>query len=84
MFNIVIEKECGCFKKSDLENNVQINIKEDALLKAISMKEQMNSDFCGKHDFEVKEDSSNFIISFSNQQTQSQSGGCCGGGCGHH
>ena len=80
MFNIVIEKECGCFKDSDLENNIQLGIKEDALLKAIQMKDQMNSDFCGKHDFELREDSNNFVIAFEQQA----SSGCCGGGCSSH
>jgi hypothetical protein len=80
MFNIVIEKECGCFKDSDLKNNIQVNVKEDALLQAIQMTNQMNSDFCGKHDFELREDSNNFVIAME----QPVSSGCCGGGCGHH
>ena len=82
MFNIVIENECGCFKKSDLKNNIEISTKDDALLKAIEMKQQMNDDFCGKHDFELKEEVNNFVITFADQPAQSS--GCCGGGCSSH
>ena len=78
MHNIIIEKECGCFKRSDLVNNLSIPSKDDALTKAIEMKNQMNDEFCGKHGFELAEDSSNFIISFAGAKPQSS--GCCGGG----
>lgn len=83
MYNISVEKECGCFIKSDLQNNLEIENKEDALLKAIDMKREMDITFCGKHDYEVREESNNFVISFG-QPTQKASGGCCGGGCGTH
>ena len=42
----------------------------------------MNDDFCGKHEFQVIENSNNFIISLKPEPKQS--GGCCGGGCGTH
>lgn len=80
MHTIIVEKECGCFRRSDLENNIQISTKDEALLKAMEMKNQMNDEFCGKHDFEVLESANNFVISFA---AQPQSSGCCGGGCGH-
>ena len=35
MFKIVVEKECGCFKKSDMQNNISMESKDDALLKTL-------------------------------------------------
>jgi len=80
MFKIIIEKECGCFKRSDLINGLEINSKDDALMKSIEIKEHMNSEFCGKHEFKVQEAGSDFVIAMSD----STSNGCCGGGCGSH
>lgn len=81
MPRIYVEHECGCFRKSDLENNIVIEQKDDALIKAIEMSNQMNNDFCGKHEFHVIEENSHFMIGI-NQPPQKHSG-CCGGGCGH-
>lgn len=81
MHTITVENICGCFKRSDLENNLQIQNKDDALTKAMQMTTTMNEDFCGKHDFQLVEDNNNFVISF---KAAPQSSGCCGGGCGTH
>lgn len=83
MHRISVERECGCFKKSHLENNILLNNKDNALLKALEMTNTMNDDFCGKHEFHVVEKAENFIISLK-QEPQSHSSGCCGGGCGTH
>lgn len=80
MFKVVIEKECGCFKKSDLENNLEIASKDEALIKSIEMRDYMNDAFCGKHAFKVQEAGNSFVIAMSD----STSNGCCGGGCGSH
>jgi hypothetical protein len=80
MFKIVIEKECGCFKRSDLQNNIEIASKDDALSKSIEMRDYMNDEFCGKHEFKVQEVGNDFVIAMSD----SKSNGCCGGGCGSH
>lgn len=82
MHTIKVEHVCGCFKRSDLENNLQIANKDEALAKAMSMTTTMNEDFCGKHDFQLVEDNNNFIISFKAEAPASS--GCCGGGCGTH
>lgn len=76
MHKIIVEKECGCFKRSDLENNLEFTSKDEALTKAIEMKNTMNSDFCGKHDFDLVESDSNFVIHFAEQKPSA----CCGGG----
>lgn len=79
MYKIIIEKECSCFKKSDLQNNIEMGSKDQALLKALKMKNQMNQEFCRKHDFSVKEKDNNFIISF--ELNKESSATCCGTGC---
>lgn len=84
MHTILVEKECGCFKRSDLQNNLTIESKDEALVKAIDMSKQMNDDFCGKHDFQVIENNNQFVIRMNQPQTASKSSGCCGGGCGTH
>ena len=80
MFKIIVEKECGCFKKSDLENGIEMESKDGALLKTLEMRDTMNDDFCGKHTFKVQEVANNFVIAMDD----STSNGCCGGGCGSH
>ena len=80
MFKIIVEKECGCFKKSDLENNLSMDSKDEALMKTLEMRDTMNDDFCGKHEFKVQEVENSFVIAMSD----STSNGCCGGGCGSH
>ncbi|HHH51451.1 MAG TPA: hypothetical protein ENK76_03675 [Campylobacterales bacterium] len=79
MFKITVDKECGCFRKSDLENNKSFGSKDDALIEAQNMVNSMNSDFCGKHNFILREDGANFSISMDVPQQQTHSG-CCGGG----
>jgi len=80
MHKIVIEKECGCFKKSSFENNQVIESKDDALMMSMDMVKRMNDDFCGKHGFKLLEVESDFVIAMN----ESTAGGCCGGGCGTH
>ena len=80
MFKIIVEQECGCFKRSGLENGAELESKDEALMKSIEMRDHMNDDFCGKHNFKVQEAGNNFVIAFA----ESTSNGCCGGGCGTH
>jgi len=83
MSTINIDQECGCFKRSELENNVAFDNKDDAMMKAQGMLNHMNEKFCGKHGFELSENGDDFAISMKAQQAQAQpatSGGCCGGG----
>ena len=77
MHKIIVENECGCFRKSDLENNLEIISKDDALSEAIKMKNHMNQEFCMKHEFQLVEEANNFVISFRPQKASS----CCGTGC---
>ncbi len=65
MFKIIVEKECGCFKRSDIESVILLDSKDEALLKSIEMKDMMNNDFCSKHKFIVKEEENKFIIAMN-------------------
>jgi len=80
MSTINIAQECGCFKKSDLENNKQFETKDDALIEAMSMHKHMNEKFCGKHAFELSENGDDFVIAMKAPQQAQASSGCCGGG----
>ncbi|MCF6245403.1 MAG: hypothetical protein L3J43_10265 [Sulfurovum sp.] len=80
MSTINIAQECGCFKKSELENNVAFDNKDDAMIKAQSMVNHMNEEFCGKHGFELSEKGNDFAISMKAPQQAQASSGCCGGG----
>jgi len=62
MFTIVVEKECGCFKRSDFENNVAVESKDEALTKSLEMVNYMNEEFCAKHKFKVEEAEDSFVI----------------------
>ncbi|WP_198304863.1 hypothetical protein [Arcobacter vandammei] len=78
MFKIIVQDQCSCFKKSDLENNIEFASKDDALLKAIEMKNIMNRTFCKKHEFQIQEMFNNLVIKFYKDEPISS---CCGNGC---
>ena len=78
MFTITVDKECGCFKKSSFTNNKTLTSKDDALIEAQSMLSHMNTKFCQKHEFELREDGDNFAIGL--QERGKAHSGCCGGG----
>jgi hypothetical protein len=79
MFTINVEKECGCFKKSPFENNKSHASKDEALLQAQLMVNHMNTKFCQKHEFTLRENGESFNIAMDMRQAPVSSG-CCGGG----
>lgn len=54
--------ECGCFLKSNFENNKSYDSRDEALMKANKMADTMNNVFCQKHFFKVLEDGDDFLI----------------------
>jgi len=78
MSTIIVEKECGCFKKSPYENNQKFESKDEALLQANLMVNHMNTKFCQKHEFEAREENGDIFIAVD-PKAQAASG-CCGGG----
>lgn len=55
MYKIHIENECNCFKKSNFENDLTFEDKNDALMKAKIMECRMNQEFCHTHYFEAED-----------------------------
>lgn len=62
MFNVKIEKECGCFKRSGMHTMKTFDNKDDALIEAQDWAEEMNDTFCKKHNFTVVEEGNDFLI----------------------
>lgn len=78
MSTIIVEKECGCFKKSVYDNNKSFESKDDALMQANLMVNHMNTKFCQKHTFQAREEGENIMISV--EMNNGGNSGCCGGG----
>ena len=77
MFTVSMEKECGCFRKSDFQKEKVFDNRDDALLYAQAAGEIMNEDFCKKHSFSIE------TINATNLMIKVKDGGCCGSGhCG--
>ena len=82
MFTINIDKECGCFNRSNMKNNTTFESKDDALIEAKKMETFMNAKFCQRHRFTLSEQGENFQIAMNDRPKPAgaTSGGCCGGG----
>ena len=78
MFTVKVEKECGCFKKSEYEALKSFERREDAYNYSKVLEELMNEEFCKKHLFFAKRvDDTQFMIKVSDNP---RGAGCCGGG----
>jgi len=62
MYKVIVEKECGCFRKRGESNTKTFESKDEALLEAQKWAQEMNETFCKKHDFQVEESGDEFII----------------------
>ena len=62
MFNVKIERECGCFKRSGMPIIKAFDNKDDALIEASEWSDEMNETFCRKHSFTVVEEGNDLII----------------------
>ena len=80
MFTINVAKECGCFKRSEFENDMSFDNKDDALMQAKVMESYMNQKFCQKHLFYTEETADNTFTIHLEDRPQEKSSGCCGGG----
>ena len=56
MIRLEMEKECGCFKKSDYQAVQRFEDRDQARKTALAMCEDMNENFCQKHNFKLEED----------------------------
>lgn len=62
MVSIKVEKQCGCFKRSDFKIEQNFDSLEKAKEEAQKMCDRMNEEFCLKHHFEPIAVSENEII----------------------
>jgi hypothetical protein len=62
MITVKMEKQCGCFKRSDFQDEQTFESKEEALKEALAMCEDMNETFCQKHNFSVVEEGDTMLI----------------------
>ena len=65
MFNVRIEKECGCFKRSGMPTIKAFDNKDDALVEANDWADEMNETFCRKHRFVVVEEGNDLLITMA-------------------
>jgi len=72
MYKIEIEKECGCFKKSGLTNNLEFESREDMYNKARVLECRMNQEFCMKHYFEAVDYGDKIIIHSEERPTDDE------------
>jgi len=77
MYKVVVSNQCSCFKNSNIQGTLHFESQEDAKKKAVEIMEKMNKEFCGKHEFEVQEMFTSYVISFYNPARDN----CCGNGC---
>lgn len=72
MYTIEFTKECGCFIRSGMKNNMSFNSKEEAKKEADKMMDEINETFCHKHDFKLEEVDEGFKIIVSNAKKSGQ------------
>lgn len=48
-----------------MQNNIEVELKDETLTKSLNMVNSMNNDFCQKHKFTIEEVENNFIIKMS-------------------
>ena len=77
MYKVVVSNQCSCFKNSKMDGTLHFESREEAKDKALEMMKKMNEDFCGKHEFDVQEMFTSYVISFYNPARDN----CCGNGC---
>jgi tRNA threonylcarbamoyladenosine modification (KEOPS) complex Pcc1 subunit len=65
MAKIVIEKQCGCFKRSGIDSELEFGSIEEARKEAEALCEEMNETFCKKHNFTAEEDAEIITIKVS-------------------
>lgn len=55
MVRVLMQKQCGCFKRSEHEAVKTFESKDDALIYAQELCSDMNEQFCQKHCFSTVE-----------------------------
>lgn len=81
MYSVTVEKECGCFKRSEYKKEKSFDNQQDAFTYSKAMEELMNEEFCKKHLFIAQKTADDqYMIKVAENP---KGGGCCGSGhCG--
>lgn len=88
MYTVHMERECGCFQRSEFESQKSFETQQDAYNYANIAAEIMSEDFCGKHAFVAqKMDGNSFLIRMvdgvgGSCGTGSSESSCSTGSCG--
>jgi len=62
MYEVTIEKQCGCFKRSGEAPTKSFASKDAALEEAVAWSQRMNEEYCRKHVFAVREEGESFVV----------------------
>ena len=62
MYKLKVQNTCRCFLKSGMSDVQEFETKEEAKKEAEYMIGVMNSTFCAKHEFDLKEQFGDFTI----------------------
>jgi hypothetical protein len=88
MYTVQMERECGCFKRSEYTNNKSFEKQQDAYNYANILTELMNEEFCTKHLFVAQRAGDNeFLIRVADNPNAGSCGtssasSCSTGSCG--
>ena len=89
MYKVLMQKECGCFKRSEFQSEKSFDKQQDAYQYAHIAADIMNEDFCTKHVFTAyKLEDNNFVIGVADNPnagscgTGSSDSSCSTGSCG--
>ncbi len=63
MYKVIIEQQCGCVRRRDMALESNFSDKDDALIAASQLAQKMNDEFCGKHQFSVRQEGNDMMIS---------------------
>ena len=61
-YHVVVERLCGCARRSNMPQIKTFEDKESALMVARAWAQQLNESFCSKHSFDVVPVDDNFVI----------------------
>lgn len=62
MHKVIIERECGCVRRANMALESSHTNKDDALIEAGELARKMNDEFCGKHQFGVRQEGEDFLV----------------------
>ncbi len=89
MYTVKVERECGCFKRSEYSAYKEFETQQDAYNYSNILSEFMNEDFCGTHHFFSQRTGENeFVVRVVENPNSGSScgtgssGGSCGTSCG--